>query len=464
MFIITLLITILTQSTMGQLKNLDHLVDWSVMTPNESEYFILNENLKEQDFLIEQFQSVKIQILKGKINIALKKLDELMIKYEDESVRRVITFLKAKCYFIIGDFNQSLKLLDNSLFVQNIYYEDTCYLEYLSSINVDVEKSILGINRCIRLNDQEYNVESNWLTYINDHIEDKNLENDYFKNLLLKAKQFTSYKDVESWLKFGLYFNYEDLIVKSLGSLPSIAILNDELRTLVAYNLYNSGKIEQAKEYIEDIENANAFYLKSIIALNEKNYQVAGAHILTTIKTKGFAINANQIALANLWLTKDFKNARYSLNKLIPLKGYKIYQYILNTTLVYKERKLFRAEKEIDFLNLAYAENLPFEGSILATNIYLNNSNKKWIESSENACKSFDPLNCWLRIQSDIWEDFSKHYISKTTEEWSFRYNEEFNKLFNNESEKFEDSIFINQADIEELDILDDPKMGEIKY
>lgn len=459
-----LLISLVFHSVFAKLKDLDPLIDWSILTENEAEYFRLKDGLNKQQNLIKLFQEVKIFMLRGEITKALKRLEELKIKYNDEEVRRVISFLEAKSYFILGEFDKAKNILqDNSLYTQNTYFRHTCYLDYLTSINVDVEKSIVGIERCIRLNFVELNTDSNWLTYINDHILDRNLNPDYFKTLLLKAKQFTKYKEVESWLKLGIYFNYENLIVKSLTTLPSIAILNDELRTLVAYNLYNSNNEDEASKFIDDIKNTNAFYLKSLLELKNNNLKVAHAHLLSAYQRKKFSVNINQLLLSTSWINEDYKNARYALNKLIPMKDYRIHQYILNTTLVYKEKSFFRAEKEVDFLTLAYMENLPFEGNILATNIYLNTQNNSWKRTSGDACKSFDPLNCWINMQSIIWEDYSAHYKKKTNNEWNFRYNENLNNLLV-KKEDFKDSIFINQEDIEELDILDDPKMGEIEY
>ena len=456
--------TILLQSGFARLDNLDDSIDWSLMSENESEIFVLKESLKEKKFIIRQFQEVKLFILKGKIDGALERLEELNIKYNTDDIRRLIYFFQAKCYFILGDFDTANSLLESKLFTQNKYYENICYLKYLTSININTQSSILGINRCTRINIEDTDINSNWMRYVNDHILDNNEKNDYFRELVLKSKQFTTFKEVESWLKFGILYNYEDLIVKTLEFLPSMAILNDELRTLVAYNLYNDSKKSQAREYIEDINSSNALYLKSLIALKEKDYKVANAHLLTTLKTKNFSLNANQLTLAVSWLNEEYKNARLSLNKIIPMTDFKVYQYIFNTTLVYKERSYFRAQKEIDFLSDAYMENLPYEGNILATNVYLNNDNPKWIETSEDACKSFDMLNCWLRMQADIWDNYSEYYKKITNEKWVYRFNENLNKIMKKNDSVFEDSIFINQNDIEELDIQTDPSMGEVEY
>ncbi len=457
-------ITVLFQSSFAQLKDLEGLIDWSLMSEKESQIFLLKQTLKEKKSILRRFQEVKVFILKGRIDDALDRLDELNIKYNTDDIRRLIYFFKAKCYFILGDFDTANRLLESKLFVQNKFYENICYLQYLTSINTDVQKSMQGINRCTRLNIEDTDINSDWMRYVNDHILDRDKKNDYFQELVLKSKQLTTFKEVESWLKFGILYNYEDLIVKTLEFLPSIAILNDELRTLVAYNLHNDSKTTQAKEYIEDINSSNALYLKSLIAIKENKYKISNAQLLSTLKKKNFSLNANQLALGVFWLNKQYKNARLSLNKIIPMSDFKVYQYIFNTTLVYKEKGYFRAQKEIDFLADAYMNNLPFEGNILATNVYLNNDNPKWIETSEDACKSFDMLNCWLRMQADIWDNYSGHYKNQTNEKWTYRFNDNLNKIMSKDDKEFEDSIFINQRDIEELDIQADPKMGEIKY
>ena len=69
-----LLISLVFHSVFAKLKDLDPLIDWSILTENEAEYFRLKDGLKKQENLIKLFQEVKIFMLRGEITKALKRL------------------------------------------------------------------------------------------------------------------------------------------------------------------------------------------------------------------------------------------------------------------------------------------------------------------------------------------------------------------------------------------------------
>ena len=105
---------------------------------------------------------------------------------------------------------------------------------------------------------------------------------------------------------------------------------------------------------------------------------------------------------------------------------------------------------------------MPFEALLIESYIFLTLNDKRWVKSSDTACLRFDGMNCWLHLQSLIWEDYPK-----TVKEMGSKRTKVLETIKKLSMKKFHakirETIFIRQNDILELDIAEDPFLEDVR-
>ncbi len=446
----------------AELTDLDRELDWSVYTPEEARDFLQSFNFERNKKLIYEIEKAKIYTVYGEVKKSQDILNRLKINYTNENIQRVLRVMLARNYLVLGAFNSAAKELDDDLFKRNENFKYSCLISFMSQYANSSVEVLNDMDRCIRLNFNDLLNDQFWYRLVKSELTGAKNELNYYNLLLFEMKQTTDYKKVESWLKYGIYYNYSDLISDNLGILPSMAILDERLRTLAAYNLYNNAEYTEAQEYVSNVNTFNGNYLKANLETRNNNYELSYAFNKTALKKREHSIYANQLNLSLGWLTNNYKHTRESLNMLVSHGDLKKYQDIFNTTLLYQEGKLYRSSFEIKRLSDSFNGQLPYPGRILATSIYIDNLDENWIESANKACVYYSVVNCWLKMQSTIWKDFSKTFKQQDDLNRKHSVLRNISELVEDKSSEINDSIFINQRDIEELDLVIDPAMGEV--
>ncbi len=450
-----------SQSVYAELENLDRELDWSIYSETQARDFLQTFKHERNLRLLLNIERAKLLTIYGDIETSQKLLTQLKINYTNPNIQKVVKLMLARNYFILGAYENTKKELRTYSFVPNKDFRESCLLLYMSSFSDKSDRSLAEMDRCVRLNAADLLSDQFWYRLVKSEQNGTKNQTNYYERLLFEMKQATDYKKVESWLKYGIYFNYEDLISENLAILPSMAILDSRLRTLSAYNLYNAGKINDSNEYISNIQSFNGNYLKANIEVQNENYKLSYAFNKAALKKRKHSIYANQLNLSMGWLNNEYEDTRNSLNRLVSHGDLQNYQEIYNATLLYQENKLYRSNFEIKKLNDSFNSQLPYPGRILATSVYIDRLDSEWIESANKACAYYSVVNCWLKMQSTIWKDYSKVFKEAKEEEKRISILKNISALVKDTSDDIEDSVFINQRDIEELDLITEPKMGE---
>ncbi|WP_157680564.1 hypothetical protein [Bacteriovorax sp. Seq25_V] len=437
-------------------------LDWSIYNDVEIQELMQTLEIEKKNDFIKDLQVSKIALLGGDANGAIKLLSQIVEKNQKNKLTLLAKRYLAIAYFSTGNFQETSKLLKDPRFSDTANFQKICLLKIASSLYGQYTDELKGdFFRCKALN-FEYSLNDYvWLDYVENFKSQQVKDFKYYTNIVRRLGIYNKDDHLRSWLKFGLLLGNEKFVVDTIDMLPEKAFQNDILRTLIAYNLYRIDDKAQAKDFIEDINNSNAAYLKALLSSRDNDYKTSYAHILSSLNRRPYSINANLLLTANSWITGNYKNGRLALSKVIPVALYEREKRLLTTSFLVQEKKFQRASFEIERLYYDYNKKMPFEGLLLESYIYFNEMDNRWVQTSDTACIRYDGVNCWLHFQSQIWKDYHKDikdFKKKDFKVTTFLEDLTQKKLY----PKIQESIFIKQKDIIELDIVEDPYLEDM--
>lgn len=449
------------------LNSLDDDLDWSIYNDVEIREFFFRMDQQRRQTLLNNIKSSKLSLFNGNVQGAIELLNLTLIKYQDTPFIPIIQRYLALAHFTIGDFKTTYKILSKDIFLTNEYYDKICVLRVASMLHLEKNNTLkLEMNRCQNRNFAYTKTRFRWFKYLNDEFFEKikanTIDPKFYDNKVFATKKFTSLDETRSWLKYVILFNIEDLAAEYFHFLPDAAFQDDVIRTLMGYVLYIANKDEKAKEFIEDINNSNSSYLKALLEAKKGEFKTSYAHSMSANKRRPFSINNSQLLTAISWLTENWKNARLTSSKVVPPASHTREQKLLKTALLIQEGNFYRAQREIEELYFLYNKKMPFEALIIESYIYLTLKDSKWLKSSDTACLRYDGMNCWLHLQSLIWNDYaetvsqlksSRTKVIDTIKKLTTK------KVYS----PIRENIFIRQGDILELDIARDPQLEDVR-
>jgi hypothetical protein len=446
----------------------EYELDWSIYDDVEIREFFLNLEIERQQRLINNIKSAKLSLFDGNVQGAINLLNITLVKYEETPMAIIIRRYLALAYFTLGDFNKTLSYLDRQEFLTYENYHKICILRIASMLHLKKNKNLkFEMNRCQNENARFTTTQYRWFKYLTDEFfesttDDGRLKEKFYSKKVFATKKFRKTDETRTWLKYVLLFDLEELAAEYIHFLPDKSFQDDVIRTLMGYVLFAAGKEDNAKNFVEDLTNSNASYLKAILETKKKEYKTALAHSQAAHKRRPYSINNVQLMTALAWANQKWKISRHTLSKVIPPEIYSREQKLLTTALLVQEDNFYRAQREIEELFFLYNKKMPFEALVVESFIYLTIQDARWKKSSDSACLRFDGMNCWLHLQSLIWEDYPKVVNEMGAEK--LKVIDTIKKLTTKKTlPKIRESIFIRQRDILELDIAEDPLLEDIR-
>lgn len=436
-------------------------LDWSIYNDVEIEELLSKLSVEADEDVISEIQVAKLSLLNGEIDGAISLLSELLEKYPKSSFKLLTKRYLAISFFIIGDYDRTFNILSDPGFEETNNYRQICILKIASNLATNNLESLkISIDKCKRLNQDLSNNDYIWLDYMMIKLENK-FNKIVFKDKINKIGRFEDNEYIRSWLKFSLLFNHTDLVTENLEKMPEMAFQNEILRTLLAINIYRSGNTKLSKDFIEDLNNSNAAYLKSLLSILDSEYKTAYAHLKASLKRRPYSIMANQLMTALAYQTKNYEDARLALTMLIPTKNLTREKKLIKTALLVQEENFNRAAYEIERVFHEYNKKMPFEGTILQNYIFFRVQNKEWIKTSADSCLNFDGVSCWLHAQSITWDEYDKKI--EELEAKPFKVTQFIDEITEQKiSNRLDEKVFISQKDITELDIQNDPYLEDM--
>ncbi len=257
---------------------------------------------------------------------------------------------------------------------------------------------------------------------------------------------------VRIWLKTGLYFNQEELILRHLSTMPQSVYASPRARELLGLLYYRLGDEKMALEFIEGLETPNSENIRGNINLKARKYEIAFGHFQLALKLKANSLNALERSLPLAWKLEQWAEGMRLLDKLIVKEGDKKLQEALRIAFTIRQEKYEFAQDRLNALERAYQTKLPLEIELMKKNTSLKLGLKNQVKNSANrACLRFEGVSCWVAMSEGLWENFGKTLnredhaaLSPTLSFQRYRTPQTISPL--------EEALSVDQKDIEELD------------
>jgi tetratricopeptide (TPR) repeat protein len=258
---------------------------------------------------------------------------------------------------------------------------------------------------------------------------------------------------VRIWLKAMLYIGEEDTIFKLLADLPPYIYESKKIREILGLIYYRQGQPEKAKSFIDGIKTANAENIKGSIRQKNKEFELAFGHYQLALKQKENSMNALERAIPLAWHLGQWEKGISLLNRLVDQHTDQRNKLALNTAFQIRQGFMNVAQRQLSLLFQEYRGFPPLQVEVMRSYVALYKEDIQVMNQSLNSsCDRFDLMSCWLQMQTLVWQEYPK-VIKRTGK---FEDGLEDFSLANLKKrvvkEPLEETVVIDQRDIEELD------------
>ncbi len=404
---------------------------------------------------LRDLRLAKFALMSGDTSLAQRYLDRL--GSDHPRLKQIVQRYAALSAFMQDDFSKTYDLLKSERLNIINAYEEICLLRLISLFALGKEhpefyKISPEFDSCRNITYKYTDNDHFWLTSMKKIVQGEirslpgGTLNDFTSILV-------SDDTTKLWMKLALYSNREKQILDNIALLPQESYLNIGIRELLGIAYYRSGDSKRSEDFIEDLATPNADNIRGDIALSKNEWELAYGHFKLALKRKDDSLNALERAIPLSWLLEQWGDgleliAKYVGNDYDPIK-----LLALETAL-----RIRKGQYDISAGNLRYLEgkllgSAPLDIQLMASYVSLMRGDlKKLKESSTQACRSFDGLNCWIADQLLVWDDLSKTIRRSDKVNIVALTPEQILAEAENDIVPLKEKILIDQRDIEELD------------
>jgi len=404
---------------------------------------------------ITLLQRAKFALINGHVEKTILLLQRQ--NHKNSPVEILAKRYLAIAYFVKGEYEKSLDYLKDKRLGFTNHYPQICLMRVIN---------LLALSK-IKEAESEYNVCNPmtmiyspsghlWTDYMMElaNIHTKTLEKTSLKTTPLKSIEIvrTSDEMIRTWLKMGIFLNKENELIDEFKNIPEDSYRSQKVRELMGFIYYRVGNNEKAFSFIEDIQTANAENIKGNINLEKKEFELAFGHFKLALRHKENSTNAIERAIPLSWLLEQWEDGVELVTKLRDSKVDERNKLTLDTAFQIRLKHFERAERQLKTLRELFNNKPPREiiqmESFIATMLSRKNSIERY---TTEACRKQDGLNCYILMQTLIWDDLGKLAMrpERTYPENDLSIQELKTKA---ESNPIKDDLIVDQRDIEELD------------
>lgn len=375
---------------------LNGYLNWS----NDS--FNAQSRLKEIKFLLVNGNLDKAKILLNQSALSIEFTKTIQYRY------------LAMIYFIEGNYEEALKILDKQELNDLSVLPKVCFIKVLSEIIL--EKTQLAIKDwevCKQSTISYSNTNLTWMQTIVDlkTTSDKSYIKNYFNKLEIDKYGHDFFR---IYLKLALYLNQQDKIIPQFRFF-SKDVLEDEVeRELIGLNYYRNGEIIKAHELLKDLNTANAEVFKGNLYLHQKKYEPAFAQFKLALQRKSNSQNALERLLPISWKLSQWEDGLNYLHKL----KINSEDSIENNTLMGVFSAMANKHDETYYYLRRIDNKTNLSEPIEVSQLKVLNSLKRKnydevIDPAIKSCTGNDGINCWFIMALYSWESLID-YLGKT--------------------------------------------------
>lgn len=354
--------------------------------------------------------------------------------------------------FIEDRPEQTYEILSQKEFQGVKTFPHTCMLQVLSQLGRPLTPDFdATLSRCQGATSRYSTNEQYWLSNLEKLKQNNQKE---IRGTILSDVQFilSSQEILRIWLKTGLYFNQEQLILNHMETLTESLLRSARARELIGLLYYRQGKKDLATQFIEDIETANSENIRGNIRLEDKQYELAYGHFKLALQKKADSLNALERSVSLAWLLGQWSEGLDLLDSFIKPEIDVKNKQALRLAFTIKSEDFESAQEELRYLEQLFEYQTPLEVDQMKSYISLRTKNARaTLDASQSACRRHDGLNCWIYLHDLTWSSVS----SVMEEDKEIHTSASFDL---DELKKapvvapLQETPILNQRDIEELD------------
>lgn len=428
--------------------------DWTLFSEDQIMVYRAEKALFETQDRMQNLAFAKSYLVSGNTEKARFFLNRI-----DEEGDARIQLIKRRYNALIAFIEDRPAVTDDILahddFQGPQVFQHICLLQVLSLLAKPLTPNFGStLSRCQRVTAKYSTNEQYWLSNIEKLKQNKQSE---IRGTILSDVQFilSSPEILRIWLKTGIYFNQEQLILNHMETLTDSVLRSARARELIGLLYYRLGNRDLAIQFIEDIETANSENIRGNIRLEDKQYELAFGHFKLALQNKEDSLNALERSLSLAWLLGVWTEGLDLLDRFIKPEIDVKSKQALRVAFTIRTEDFEAAEEELRYLEQLFQFRTPVEVDLMKNYIALRaKDSRRVLESSERSCNRHDGLSCWINMQELTWNNFSEAIHSE--KEVHPKPYFDLDQLKQVSAKKpLQETPILNQRDIEELDSLD---------
>lgn len=412
----------------------------------------LDGNTRQLDIL--SLRDAKLNLINGDLNKAkfhLNKINENRSKIGPVKKRYL-----AIIAFIENDYRLTIKNLDELKDMPGSDSRSLCLIKLIALMGTNNLNAIKAEENNCLLDQEPFSPnELFWLSNMLNLF--KKNKNALDRDLKYNAERILTNDDIAKlWLKINLYLNREKDTLEIISKLPESSFASYQVRELIAFMQLREKKYNLAMNFIEDVDSVNAENIKGNIRVIEKAYELAFGHFKLALQKKSDSINALEKGIPLSWILNQWSDGiemlkNISAGQIADPRTKEALEAAFNI----RRGNIKIARDQLIQLRNKFQNQPPSEIRIMETFLSLKEKNKKSIESSsEEACKTFDGMACYLASQTINWNNLG--ILMTENDSTVLEANSVIEQLKTNPPKhQISEEVFIDQRDIEELDSVD---------
>lgn len=410
----------------------------------------LNEALfSDIDEQNADLKKVKYYLINGESRLANAYLSKLSFKQTE--LRPIIYRYMALLAFIEGKFGKSLEYLSKKELQPMEYYSKVCTLKVLNLVVLDQVNRIEDEwNRCQLQNFSKFNAGS--FIWIQTLVRMKISERPDTAKIPFRGQLLASMdnEQLKIFLKLALYLGQEKLLEPQLNKLDINQVFDEEVRELMGHIYFRLGALAKSYRYIENLKSPNAENIKGNIYILRKKYELAYAQFKLALEQKQNSQNAMERLLSLAWLLGDWEEGAKVSERVIASPNTQINKLTLVAAFNTQKGDFEKARSVLESISSTSRMGSQLDVIQLQSFVGLMQNKVPEIKRlSAASCDQFDMVNCWLSLQMEQWDSFSLSIRRPdpipSKKDWERLSTSDIN-------EPLQETVFVNQLDVEELD------------
>jgi len=392
---------------------------------------------------------VKYYLINGETRLAQVHLSKLA--YTNTKLKPVINRYLGILAFIEGRFEKSYEYLNLKELQEISHYKKICTLKALNLIVLDQKNKLeTEWRNCLMINLK--NFDENHFVWIDTLVQLKlnprrGLTKTPFKGVKIAS---LSNEQLKIILKLALYLNQEKIVEDQLNYLDITQVNDNEVRELIGQIYFRLGSLVKAYRFIEDLKSPNAENIKGNLYVLRKKYELAYAQFKLALEQKQNSQNAMERILPLAWLLGDWEEGAKIAERVIAAPQTQINKMALVAAFYTQKGDYDKAKETMDNIVTRSRKGTEIDVTQLHSFVGLMQNKVNVVKKqAAMSCNQYDLINCWLSLQLQQWDSFpltirrpDKLPVKK---EWERLSQENLNQ-------PLQETVYVNQLDIEELD------------